>query len=78
MGTPADVENDAPGEKYMHNFWRRGTACIFEIPVADSEAIKYCRAPALVVLTQQEQQKKQVILIAVSTCGVTSLTWSTR
>ena len=58
MGTPADVENDAPGEKYMHNFWRRGTACIFEIPVADSEAIKYCRAPALVVLTQQEQQKK--------------------
>ena len=26
--------------------------------VADSDAIKYCRAPALVVLTQQEQQKK--------------------
>ena len=29
VGTPADVENDAPGKKDMHNIWRRGTACIF-------------------------------------------------
>ena len=40
VGTPSDVENDAPGEKYMHNFWRRGTACIFDIRVADSDATK--------------------------------------
>ena len=56
VGTPADVENYAPGEKYMHNFWICGTACIFDIWVADLDATKYCRAPALAVLAQQEQQ----------------------
>ena len=58
MGTPADVENDAPGEQYMHNFWCRGTACIFDIRAADSDSTKYCRYPSLAVLVQQEQQKK--------------------
>ena len=58
VGTPADVENDAPGEKDMHNLWRRGTACIFDIRVADSDATKYCRYLALAVLAQQEQQRK--------------------
>ena len=42
----------------MHNFWRRGTACIFDIWVEDSDATKYCRVPYLAVLAQQEQQKK--------------------
>ena len=58
VGTPADVEDDAPGEKDMHNLWRRGTACIFDIRVADSDATKYCRAPALAVLAHKDQQKK--------------------
>ena len=58
VGTPSDVENDAPGEKYMHNFWICGTACIFDIWVADLDATKYCRAPALAVLAHQEQKKK--------------------
>ena len=42
----------------MHNFWCRGTACIFDIRVADSDATKYCRYLALAVLAQQEQKKK--------------------
>ena len=58
VGTPADVENDALGEQYMHNFWCHGTACIFDIRVADSDATKYCRYLALAVLAQQEQKKK--------------------
>ena len=56
--TPADVENDAPGKKDRHNFWRGGTACIFDIRVTDSYATKYCRALAVAVLAQQDQQKK--------------------
>ena len=58
VGTPADVENYAPGEKYMHNFWRCGTACIVDIWVTDSDATKYCRNPALAVLAQQDQKNK--------------------
>ena len=42
----------------MHNFWRRGTDCIFDIWVEDSDATKYCRAPVLAVLPHQEYQKK--------------------
>ena len=42
----------------MHNLWCHGTACIFDIQVADSDATKYCRSPALSVLAQQKKQKK--------------------
>ena len=37
--TPAD-EKEERGDKVFHSFWRRGTACIFNVLVTDSEAAR--------------------------------------
>ena len=42
----------------MNGFLRRGKSCIFDIEVTDLDVAKYCGSLAVVVLANQDRQKK--------------------
>ena len=56
--------SDDRGDVAVQNFWRKGTTCIFDIRVTDTDAPTYRHQEPLKVLDKQESQKKSKYLEA--------------
>jgi hypothetical protein len=44
------------------NFWTRGTDCILDVRVTNTDAKSYCKHPPAKVLESQEREKKRKYL----------------
>lgn len=48
---------DACGDLLIRGFWARGTDCILDVHVTDTDAKSYCKQPPAKVLESQEKKK---------------------
>jgi hypothetical protein len=55
-GTPATGEDC--GDLLLQGFWARGTKCIVDVHVTDTNAKSYCKQAPAKVLESQEKEKK--------------------
>ena len=54
-------EKEDMGDKVVHIFWRRGTACIFDVQVTDSDAARHRGDPTAKVLEKGGKEKENII-----------------
>jgi hypothetical protein len=55
---------DERGDLLIRGFWARGTDCILDVRVTDSDAKSYCKRDPAKVLESQEKEKKRKYLEA--------------
>jgi hypothetical protein len=60
--TQEAAPEDERGDLLIRGFWARGTDCILDVRVTDTDAKSYCKRPPAKVLGTQEKEKKRKYL----------------
>jgi hypothetical protein len=60
--TQEAAPEDERGELLIRGFWMRGTDCILDVRVTDTDAKSYCKRPPAKVIEMQEKEKKRKYL----------------
>jgi hypothetical protein len=60
--TQEAAPKDKQGDLLIQDFWTRGTDCILDVHVTDTDAESYCKRPPAKVLESQEREKKHKYL----------------
>jgi hypothetical protein len=60
--TQEAAPEDERGDLLIRGFWAKGTDCILDVRVTDTDAKSYCKRPPAKVLATQEKEKKRKYL----------------